>query len=127
MKTRTTLLIILAIIVNSAFTKSNNQKEKTSFSVSETEDYYEADFLYYEERESFVHKVLNDFTKPATLFVDRETKVKKTITTMDGISLLIKSSPRELNIHFSKRDHSKSDFARVKNLIIQLQVAAFKE
>ena len=94
-------------IISIACTKSSAESDRTSFSVSESDDSFDIAAAYNKSKIEKVQSALNEGLKPTIIFQSAKDNFSKTITLGDKTQFTVKTSPGKVAIEFDKTKNSR--------------------
>lgn len=123
MKKALVLLTICAFTFCIYFVSAKESADKTSFSVSDSDETYKITASYNKEKQKDVQKVLHRFIKPNDLFDSGNVTYDGSIKLGDQTTFDLKFFPGELKIRLDKTKNSSASYNKMKKLSTELQDA----
>jgi S-adenosylmethionine hydrolase len=117
------LICLLTLGISLAFTKSSADSKRISFTVTESDDFYEISAEYTKSKIEKVQFAVNKSLKPTVIFSSEKNDFSKTIMLEDKTQLVVKTSPGKLKIKIDKTNNSKASLERLKSMVPSVKEA----
>jgi stalled ribosome rescue protein Dom34 len=117
------LICLLTLGISLAFTKSSADSKRISFTVTESDDFYEISAEYNKSKIEKVQFAVNKSMKPTVIFTSEKDDFSKTITLDDKTQLVVKTTPGKMKIKLDKTQNSKASLERLKSIVPRIKEA----
>jgi hypothetical protein len=116
---KTVFLLSFLLVLSSSFSKSKPVFERTSCSVTETNDLIELTATFDKSRHSKIAEVVNKAVSKTLLRVDDETDT--TLTLADGTIFYVKASATKLYIRFNKLKNTAEAHTKIRTFFDEVK------
>jgi hypothetical protein len=119
----TALVFALGISINIACTKSDIQSDRTSVSITDSDEVYELTASYNAYKIPKIQSFINETMKPTVVFKSVDDNFTKTIVLDSKTQLVFTTSSCKLKIKLNKRENVDASYAKVKELFEGVKAA----